>query len=187
MKRTATAVGWSAAALLLASAMSGCSSTGKDSSSAATPAASANEVADTAAGYVGGTSSASGSSNTRQATVSTKSVGKLGTILVDGKGRTLYLFKGDTQKNTSTCDGPCAVAWPPLFTSGKAKVEQQAKEVLLGTAKRSGGTEVTYDGHPLYYFAGDSKSGQANGQGLNQFGALWYVLDPAGKQVTKSN
>jgi predicted lipoprotein with Yx(FWY)xxD motif len=182
MKRTATAATWSAAALLLTAAISGCSSGGKDASSTAPSASSgASAVADTSGGGGYGSSSPSTSA---AATVSTKSAGKLGTILVDAKGRTLYLFKADTKKNKSTCSGACATAWPPLLTKGAAKTTQHAKKNLLGTAKRSGGTQVTYNGHPLYLYAGDAKPGQTNGQGLNQFGALWYVLTPAGKQIT---
>jgi predicted lipoprotein with Yx(FWY)xxD motif len=190
MKRTATAVTWSVAALLIATAMSGCSSSNKNSSSSpAAAATSASAAAADSAGVYGGTDSASASPSASgaitQATVSTMTVGSHGTILVDGKGHTLYLFMADTQKNKSTCTGACAVAWPPLLTSGKAKTANQAKSNLLGTASRSGGlTQVTYNGHPLYHYALDKKSGEALGQGLNAFGALWWVVSPAGKQIT---
>jgi predicted lipoprotein with Yx(FWY)xxD motif len=187
MKRTATAVTWSVAALLIATAMTGCSSTNKNTSSAPAAAASSASpaAADSNGGYGSGSASPSASSAITQATVSTMTVGKHGTILVDGKGHTLYLFMADTQKNKSTCTGACAVAWPPLLTSGKAKTTQQANSKLLGTAKRSGGlTQVTYNGHPLYLYALDKKAGEATGQGLNQFGGLWWVVSPAGKQIT---
>lgn len=116
------------------------------------------------------------------ATVATRS-GKLGTFLVDGKGKTLYLFEAD-KSTKSTCNGACAAAWPPLKTSGKPKAGSGAKANLLGSSTRSdGSTQVTYNGHPVYGYAGDSKAGDTNGQGLNQFGALWYVLNPAGNAV----
>ncbi|MEU0135680.1 hypothetical protein ABZ172_16880 [Streptomyces sp. NPDC006296] len=126
---------------------------------------------------------AAGASPSAPATVDTKAEGKLGTILVDDKGNTLYLFLADT-KNTSNCAGACATAWPPLLTKGAAEVGSGADKKLLGSTKRSGGDEqVTYNGHPLYYYAGDTKPGQTNGQALNQFGAEWYVLDAKGDKV----
>jgi predicted lipoprotein with Yx(FWY)xxD motif len=104
---------------------------------------------------------------------------------VDAKGRTLYLFLADTTKNKSTCTGSCAAAWPPQLTAGSAKAGSGTDKSLLGTAQRSGGAkQVSYNGHPLYYYIGDTKPGQTNGQGLNQFGALWYVVNAKGKQVT---
>src|SRR5262245_24652314 len=84
--------------------------------------------------------------------------GKLGTFLVDGHGRTLYLFQKD-KTTRSTCSGACATDWPPLLTSGKAKPSGSARKGLLGTSKRSDGTtQVTYKGHPLYTYSGDRKS-----------------------------
>jgi predicted lipoprotein with Yx(FWY)xxD motif len=192
MKRIATAAATGAAAALLAASLSGCSgstsasasgssssggsSGGGSTSSSSSPSSSPSSSSDSLSGS---------SSNAAQATVGTRAAGKLGTILVDGKGKTLYLFAAD-KSTKSTCTGACAQAWPPLLTTGSAKAGKGAKKSLLGTTNRSGGKkEVTYNGHPLYYYAGDSKAGQTNGQGLNQFGALWYVLNPAGKQVTK--
>ncbi len=180
MKRTATAATWTVAAMMLAAAASGCSSGGNSSSSASPSAPSSAS----GGGYGGGSSAPSSGVATAQATVATRSVSRLGTILVDQKGLTLYLFVADTSTK-STCSGTCAAAWPPLLTSGNAKAGKGAKSNLLGTTKRSdGSSEVTYNGHPLYYYAGDSKPGDTNGQGLNQFGALWWVLDADGKQVT---
>jgi predicted lipoprotein with Yx(FWY)xxD motif len=110
--------------------------------------------------------------------------GKLGKILVDSRGRTLYLFKKDS-RTKSACSGACASAWPPLRTSGKPTAGSGAKASLLGTIKRSDGKpQVTYHGHPLYTFVMDKKSGETNGEGLNAFGALWFVVSPAGKQVS---
>ena len=97
---------------------------------------------------------------------------------------TVYLFEKD-KGSTSTCTGSCAQYWPPVTTSGAPKAGSGAMSANLGTTKRSDGkTEVTYSGHPLYYYAGDKKPGDVTGQGLNAFGALWYVLSPAGKAIT---
>jgi predicted lipoprotein with Yx(FWY)xxD motif len=109
--------------------------------------------------------------------------GKLGTFLVGPKGRTLYLFKAD-KSTKSTCYDDCATAWPPLLTSGKPKAAGKTKASLLGTTKRKDGKlQVTYKGHPLYYFINDTKAGQTNGQDVNGFGAQWYVLAPSGKKI----
>ncbi|MFL5901589.1 MAG: hypothetical protein ACJ75S_10385 [Solirubrobacterales bacterium] len=123
--------------------------------------------------------SAGGSS----ATVTVASTG-LGKVLVDAQGRTLYLFAQDTGTN-STCSGGCATAWPPLRANGKPTAGSGAKASLLGTTPRSDGKpQVTYNGHPLYGYQGDSKPGETNGQGINAFGAPWYVLSPTGNQIT---
>jgi predicted lipoprotein with Yx(FWY)xxD motif len=109
--------------------------------------------------------------------------GKLGTYLVDSKGRTLYLFQKD-KSTKSTCSGACAEEWPPLLTAGKAAASGSARKGLLGTSKRTDGTtQVTYNGHPLYYFSGDRKAGDTNGQGVNAFGAKWYEESVAGKRL----
>ena len=108
---------------------------------------------------------------------------KLGLILVDGKGRTLYDFVKD-KSTTSTCYDACAALWPPLFTKGKPHAGHGARASLLGTTKRRDGKlEVTYNRHPLYFYVADSKPGQTTGQGLNQFGAPWWVLNAAGKEI----
>ncbi|MBM9508654.1 COG4315 family predicted lipoprotein [Actinacidiphila acididurans] len=120
------------------------------------------------------------------ATVTTKSV-PLGTVLVNNRGRTLYVFQKDTT-STSTCTGTCAATWPPLLTSGKPAATGGVKSNLLSTSTRSGGAkQVTYNGHPLYMFSGDKTAGQTNGQGLTAFGAKWYVLGTNGKQITKTS
>jgi predicted lipoprotein with Yx(FWY)xxD motif len=117
-----------------------------------------------------------------RATVKTRH-GKLGTFLVGGNGRTLYLFEKD-KTSKSTCTGQCAQFWPPLLTSGKPKAAGKAKASLFGTTKRSDGkVQVTYKGHPLYYFSQDTKPGDTMGEGFNAFGAKWYVLAPSGKKI----
>ena len=109
----------------------------------------------------------------------------LGKILVNSKGRTLYLFQADSG-TTSACNDACAAAWPPL-TSATPKIGKGAKASLAGTATRSDGKpQVIYNGHPLYTFSGDKKAGNTNGQGVNAFGGLWYVLSPTGTEITST-
>ena len=109
----------------------------------------------------------------------------LGKILDNGQGRTLYLFQADSGTK-SNCSGACATNWPPL-TSSNPTVGKGASASMVGTSKRSDGkTQVTYNGHPLYTFAGDSGPGDTSGQGVNAFGGLWYAVSPTGQQVTAS-
>jgi predicted lipoprotein with Yx(FWY)xxD motif len=109
--------------------------------------------------------------------------GSLGTILTDAKGRTLYLWDAD-HGAMSTCNGECAQDWPPLTTKAAPKAGAGVKASLLGTSTRSDGTkEVTYAGHPLYYYAGDTAPGQTTGQGSAAFGAPWWVVTPGGKAL----
>jgi predicted lipoprotein with Yx(FWY)xxD motif len=118
------------------------------------------------------------------ATISVTSNATLGKILVDGSGRTLYLFAKDTG-TTSTCYGSCATYWPPVLTAGAPKAGAGADAMLLGTTKRTDGTtEVTYAGHPLYYVVTDHNPGDATGQAVTNFGAPWYVVGPDGNKVT---
>jgi predicted lipoprotein with Yx(FWY)xxD motif len=111
---------------------------------------------------------------------------KLGKILVNSKGVTLYLFEKD-KKGKSACSGACAKAWPPLLTKGKPKASGGASAAKLGTTKRTDGTtQVTYNGHPLYTFIMDAnKPGRTAGQGVDAFGAEWYVLGTNGKGIEK--
>jgi len=107
----------------------------------------------------------------------------LGRILVDSKGITLYDFPPD-KGTTSVCYGACAALWPPLITHGKPLAGSGVRASLLGTTTRKDGKhQVTYGGHPLYYFVSDRKPGQTTGQGVNQFGAPWWVISPAGKEI----
>jgi predicted lipoprotein with Yx(FWY)xxD motif len=108
---------------------------------------------------------------------------RLGSIVVDGKGFTLYLFEKDKNRR-SACYGQCATYWLPLLTHGEPVARAGAKQSLLGTTRRANGSrQVTYAGHPLYRFVLDRKAGQANGQGLQEFGGGWDVLSPAGRKV----
>jgi len=118
------------------------------------------------------------------ATVKTASASGLGTILVDAQGRTIYLFQRD-RGPTSTCSGACIAGWPAVTTHGTPHAAGGVAVAKLGVTKRSdGSTQVTYAGHPLYYYAGDSAAGQTNGQGVNAFGAKWYVAGTSGSAIT---
>jgi predicted lipoprotein with Yx(FWY)xxD motif len=126
------------------------------------------------------------SAPTKPATVKLRSTSKLGKIVVNGTSQTLYLFEKD-KHGKSSCSGACAQGWPPLLTKGKPKAGHGVKASLLGTTKRPDGTtQVTYGGHPLYRFVGDhNKVGATTGQGLDAFGAEWYVVGANGKKVEK--
>jgi predicted lipoprotein with Yx(FWY)xxD motif len=143
-------------------------------------------IALAAAGVVSATAAAlalaGGNAATRGATVKIAR-SSLGRILVDSKGITLYDFVKD-KGTTSVCYGACAALWPPLLTTGKPVAGPGVRASLLGTTKRKDGKlEVTYGGHPLYYFVTDRKPGQTTGQGVGQFGGPWWVLSAAGKEI----
>jgi predicted lipoprotein with Yx(FWY)xxD motif len=111
----------------------------------------------------------------------------LGPMLVGEHGRALYLFEADTA-GTSTCSGECAKEWPPLTTAGAPVAAAGVNAALLATTTRSDGTvQVTFNGHPLYYYDDDEDAGPGStkGQGETKYGAKWYVLDPAGAKIDK--
>lgn len=125
---------------------------------------------------------AGASAGSRGAVVGAAHTG-LGRIAVDSHGRTLYLFEKD-KRGHSACSGLCATYWPPLLTHGKPVAMGGVKRSLLGTIRRSDGRrQVTLAGHPLYLFSGDSRRGQTNGEGLNDFGGGWDALTPSGKKI----
>jgi len=140
------------------------------------------------AGCGGGDSSASpGPAKDTRAELPTvdASTNRLGEILVDSKGLTLYVFERD-KGTKSTCFGSCARAWPPLRTKDKPTASGDAKASKVGTTGRADGApQVTYNGHPLYLYQGDLKPGEATGQGVNVWGGIWYAVSPAGKRITK--
>ena len=110
---------------------------------------------------------------------------KLGRILIDSHGKTLYLWAHD-RGSRSTCYGQCAAYWPPLTTAGKPIARSGARSALLGTTRRADGRmQVTYNHHPLYYFVGDKRAGQTAGEGLTGFGGRWDPLSAAGNAVRK--
>lgn len=166
-----------AAASSLAALLAGCGSSSSSSSSstaASTPATTQSTAASTST-----TATATGAG----VAVQTKHA-KLGTILAAGpKKLTVYLFEKD-KGTTSACEGACASAWPPVTTQGSPVAGAGAIAADLGTIKRADGTEqVTYKGHPLYFFSEDKDSGDAYGQGSTAFGAGWYVLKPSGEKI----
>jgi predicted lipoprotein with Yx(FWY)xxD motif len=112
-----------------------------------------------------------------------RTAGPLGAILVDGSGRTLYLWEAD-HGSSSTCYGACATAWPPFMITGTPVLGTGVNQALLGSTTRTDGTkQVTYNGHPLYYFQGDTQAGDTKGQNLHAYGADWYVLGPNGNKI----
>jgi predicted lipoprotein with Yx(FWY)xxD motif len=159
----------------------GCGSSGNSNSSAGGYPASSNASA---------TSTPAASASTPATTPATAgtAVGtthtSLGTVLVAGpKHLTVYLFEAD-RGTTSNCSGACAQAWPPVTTSGEPKADGGAHSSDLGTTTRADGTkQLTYKGHPLYYYVSDRSSGETTGEGVKSFGAAWYVLNPSGKKI----
>jgi predicted lipoprotein with Yx(FWY)xxD motif len=106
-----------------------------------------------------------------------------GKFLVDAQGRTMYLFEAD-KSGASTCSGACAAAWPPVIVSGSPQAGSGVDQSLLGTVKRDDGAmQLTYNKHPLYYFAADTGAGQDKGQGSKEFGAGWYVVNAQGSKI----
>lgn len=136
------------------------------------------------AGCGGGAAQNASAPAAKHTVVKTRHTG-LGTFLVDGRGRTLYLFEKDTGRR-SRCSGECAQDWPPLTTREKPEAAGKAKASLLSTKRRANGAkQVLYNGHPLYRYAPDSV-GDTFGQGLNAFGARWYVVSPSGRAILGS-
>ena len=161
--RSITSLAGAPALALAALAIAGCGSTGGDGDAPDSSAMPKTE-------------------NGRSATFGVAN-GNLGKILVDSQGYTLYLFQRDAGMK-STCTGACAVEWPPLRVAGKPSVGDGANASSVTTSVRSDGMpQVTYNGHPLYRFTGDQKPGDTNGQGLNFFGGLWYVLSSSGNEI----
>ena len=163
----------------IALAATACSSSLSSNGSTAAPAASSATAQPNTP-----TASPSASSSMAATTIGLQSVAGIpGKFLADGQGHTLYLFEAD-KGTTSTCTGACAAAWPPVTASAIPMAGGGVSQSLLGTTKRADGTEqVTYNGHPLYYFAADTGSGMAKGQGVNAFGADWYVLNAKGSKI----
>jgi predicted lipoprotein with Yx(FWY)xxD motif len=132
--------------------------------------------------YGGGAVSSPTAAATGPATLMTKT-GSAGTYLTDGAGKSLYLFALDSG-GKSACNGACAAAWPPLTTTGNASASAGVTGSMLTTFKRDdGSTQVVYNGHPLYYYVGDTSAGQTNGQGLNNFGGVWSLVTPQGTAI----
>ena len=132
---------------------------------------------------VAGQSTTLAAASSSHTTVDTGTVHGLGTVLVSSGGRTLYRFTADS-KGSSSCNGPCAAAWPPLLVVGKPTAGKGVAASKLGTIKRAGGKlQVTYGGYPLYAYAGDSAAGNAKGEGI---GSSWYAVAASGALVKSS-
>ncbi len=166
MRRLLVAVIGAAGISMLAAAC-GNGSTGGPSGTTSAPAAPSS-------------ASTAGSS----ATISLHAIsGVPGKALVDGGGRTLYLFEAD-KGGKSACSGVCAAAWPPVTVTGSPHASGGVSQAMLGTIHRSDGAEqVAYNGHPLYYYSGDTEAGDDNGQGSKAFGAGWYAVSASGKKI----
>lgn len=157
---------WAAAGGLLGAATLLLSACASSSSPAPTPAGS------------GAATSAGGSGVVRLGTTT------VGRVLVDPNGKTLYVFAKDT-KGHSVCTGQCAAYWPPVPSKDAPKSTSGAMTAKFGSVKRAdGSTQLTVNGYPVYTYAGDSKPGQATGQGLNLSGGLWWVVSGNGSWVT---
>jgi predicted lipoprotein with Yx(FWY)xxD motif len=138
-----------------------------------------------AAGSVAGTESTEAGEATASSTVSLRKT-LLGQVLVNSRGRTLYLFAKD-KSGKSACTASCARFWPPLLSAAKPTAGPGVKLSLLGRTKRSNGSmQVTYGGHPLYTYALDKQAGQTNGQGSNGFGARWWAVSARGTAIVKA-
>jgi predicted lipoprotein with Yx(FWY)xxD motif len=171
MNRLFTGAGASAilAAVIVAGCGSSSGSSSASSSSAPAPAASSSQSSGT-------------TSNAAKAVTITTKHDKFGTVLAAGsKQLTVYLFEAD-HSTKSTCMSACASAWPPVV--GKPQASKQAQSADLSTTTRPDGQlQVTYKGHPLYYFVKDKDAGDAYGQAIDNFGAEWYVLAPSGNKI----
>jgi predicted lipoprotein with Yx(FWY)xxD motif len=177
MKRTRQLAGL----LVAATAATVLAACGSSSSSSTTKHAAAT----TSSGYSVGSNASATTSNASASSVTVKTAkGKQGTYLVGPNGHALYLWVAD-KNGKSVCSGACAKIWPPLLTSGKPSASGGAMSADLGTIKRSDGkTQVTYKGHPLYYFVVDSGPGTTKGQGSQSFGARWWLIAPSGAAIT---
>ncbi len=184
------------AAAIAALGIAGCGSTSKPTGEKPASAATTQSQSSTASAsssesaYSYGETSKQGkpaATKTGAVAVSTASSPVYGKILVAGpEKQTVYMFSKDTG-TTSSCNGTCASAWPPVISTGSPTAQSGALASKLGTITRSNAQkQVTYAGHPLYYYVADTKSGEVLGEGVVSFGAPWYMLSPAGKVIKKA-
>jgi predicted lipoprotein with Yx(FWY)xxD motif len=174
-------------AAVLALSVAGIAACGGSSGSNSSSGSGSAQAAGGAYSQGGGAKAATTPNGTAKTVTVKLSKTKLGDILTDGKGRTLYLFEKD-KGTKSTCFGACAAGWPPLTATGKAALAGGLATSKLATTARSGGAhQITYGGHPLYYFVGDKAAGQTSGEGLKAFGAEWYALSASGKKVDEDD
>ena len=174
---------------LLAVVIAGCgggsssTSTSESENGAKESASSESSAGTKGTGYGGEHKSAGSESSGGTAAVISLGHTKVGMVLVDSNGLTLYDFHKD-KGSTSSCYGPCAEGWPPVLSEGEPTVGNGASAAKLGTTERKDGTmQVTYAGHPLYTFVEDKKPGEANGNDVSAFGASWYALKGNGEEA----
>jgi predicted lipoprotein with Yx(FWY)xxD motif len=179
----ARAAGAAGIGLMVAACSSGSSTTTSSpaASSTATSSAAAAPAA-TQASSPAATGQAAGTATVTLTAVS----GIPGRFLVGSTGRALYLFEAD-KNGASACSGACAAAWPPDTVTGTPQAGSGVQQSLLGTIKRPDGSmQLTYNGHPLYYFTADTAGGAAHGQAVKAFGAGWYVVSATGSKIDTS-
>jgi predicted lipoprotein with Yx(FWY)xxD motif len=166
--------------------IAGCGSGSGKSTTTSSTAAPSTSASATAGGAAATGSSGASAAAGAATVISTKHAGDFGTILASGpRHLTVYLFEAD-HGSTSVCSGACANAWPPVTTTGQPRASGASLSADLGTITRPDGTrQVTYKGHPLYFFVRDKDGGDTYGQGVSAFGADWYVLAPSGDKVDK--
>lgn len=128
------------------------------------------------------------SGSSTHAVLTAATVSKVGKVLVDSKGWTVYIFSKD-KNGKPTCDtGACASIWPPVYVTGSPTAGTGVKASMLGTVKTaSGKLQLTYDHWPLYTYTGDTAAGQANGEGISAFGGKWSAITTAGTAVASSS
>jgi predicted lipoprotein with Yx(FWY)xxD motif len=170
------------ALVISAGVLAGCGSGSSSSSNTAATAPAAPATSSTASS----SASTKASSDTSGPEKIGTAKGPDGTYLTGDDGRAIYLWVADKGEK-SVCSGACAKAWPPVETKGKPTAGAGVNASDLGTSTRPDGSEqVTYKGHPLYYFIADKSAGDINGQGSNGFGAKWWLVAPSGKSITKT-
>lgn len=110
----------------------------------------------------------------------------LGNVLADANGRTLYLFAGDNRGASKLSSAGLAV-WPPFTSTRLPQATAGVSTAQIGTATNASvGTQIAYNGHPVYYYVGDHQPGQTLGQGLNEFGGHWYAISGGGAAITST-
>lgn len=161
---------WIAVGAALAVAVAGCGSSKKSTSTSASSASTATTASST---KPAGTA------------LAVRKV-SFGTVLVGPNGHTVYLFEKD-KGTKSACTGACTGEWSPLTTSGTPQPPSGGSASMVGTTMRPDGTtQVTYGGHPLYFYADDKRPGQTEGEAKNEFGAEWYAVGVSGKKVEQA-
>jgi predicted lipoprotein with Yx(FWY)xxD motif len=166
------------AAFFSAALVAGCGGEAQtDSETASTPS-----TADTAPAKTGGDTSTTPVKTKRKGTTVKVVPSQYGPVVADGRGEAFYLFAGE-KSSRSRCYGACADRWPPVLANGKPRAGPGGHSRLLGTTRRTDGkVQLTYAGHPMYYYAGDAP-GRILCQGVTEFGGLWLVVRPSGKAV----